>query len=136
MQLKQINPLQLQALQSRIDHSSQKLRRVSPAHLRGASSSGAGHSTGLGFVGHINLVTLPCLQRMADHLFRMAVAINIRRIDEIHATIKRMVQSADRRCIIYNTPIAAKLPRPEGDLADLPAGAPEGAILQVYDFQR
>src|SRR5260370_3755084 len=83
--------------------------------------------------GYVDLVPAPLPQRLADDFLAVTVTVEFRGVDEVNSATVRMHKGADRRCIVDVAPLAPELPATKRNLADLPAGCAELAILPVAD---
>src|ERR1700724_3724096 len=88
---------------------------------------------GLYLGGYVDFVPAPLFQRFADYFLAVTVAVELGGVDEVNSATVRVQKGADRRRIVDLAPLAAELPATERNLADLPAGCAEVAILQCAD---
>ena len=79
-----------------------------------------------------DLVTVRPGERLRENRLAAAVAVRIRGIEEVHASVERLAQQRHRRIIaMLAPPPGANRPDTEADLGDLDLGARDGAITHV-----
>src|SRR5260370_16458139 len=78
----------------------------------------------------VDLVPAPLPQRLADDFLAVTVTVELRGVDEVNSAAVRVQKGADRRRVVDLAPLAAELPAAKRNLANLPAGCAEVAILQ------
>src|ERR1700722_6534073 len=84
VQLKKIDPIDTEPPQRILDVVAQVPVGITAPHRRVVMIR-IGPDDGLRLGGYINLAALPFLQRLADHLFTMALAVKLGRVNEVDA---------------------------------------------------
>src|SRR5216683_5031737 len=83
--------------------------------------------------GDVDLVPAPLPQRLADDFLAVTVTVELRGVHEVNSATVRMQKGADRCRVVDLAPLTPELPAAKRNLADLPAGCAEVAILQCID---
>src|SRR5437763_16462595 len=81
--------------------------------------------------GYINRVAWPARFELRDQPFASSIPMDIRRVDEVHATVDRTMQRRQRLRIVHIAPRPADRPGAEGDFRDIPPRAAERAIVHA-----
>ena len=122
MQLQQIDRVRIQVLQAALNPRRKILAAVAFRYLLGQAASSLG--------GDVKLL-LPFPAQFCHQPFAVAVAVNVCRVEEIHATVECGVQRSKGFLVVHIAPGAADGPRAETDFRDLPARATEFTIFHA-----
>ncbi len=125
MKLDEVERLDLEIFEAAVDPAVQVLICVAGDGLLRQAAAGLGRDEHAG--------ARPRLQGLGDQPFRAAVAIDVRGVDEGHASVERGVQRGERLAFLDLAPASADRPGAEADLADAAAGASENSLLH-YGF--
>ena len=122
MQLQQVNRVGLQVLKAAFDKRREILTIVTVGSVRIEPATRLG--------GNVKFV-LPLPAQFRQQPFAVAVTIDIRRVEEIHAAVERGVQRGERFLVVHLAPRAADGPRAKADFRNLPAGTTEFAVFHA-----
>jgi hypothetical protein len=123
VQPKEVQPVGPEPTESQLDPGAQVPFRIAAAHLRTVVLRDR-PDDGPDLRGDVDALPVPPAQRLADHLFAVAVPVVPGRVDDVHTGLEGVEQAPDRRLVVHPTPLPAEPPASERDLADLHPVAP------------
>ena len=112
MQLQQVDRVGFQVFQAAFDKRGEVGAVVTVRRVRVEPAAGLG--------GDVKFF-LPLLAQFGQQPFAVAVAIDVRRVEEIHAAVERGVERGERFLVVHIAPRAADGPRAKADFRNLPA---------------
>ena len=122
MQLQQVNRVRVQVSQAALDERREVRMVVALRRLFRQPAPGLG--------GDVKRL-LPLAAQFCQQPFTPPVAVNVRRVEEIHAAVQRGMERGERFAVVHFPPGAADGPRPKTDFGNFPAGASQFAIIHA-----
>ena len=122
MQLQQVNRVGVQVPQAALNPRREVFAAVTFRCLLRQPASGLG--------GDVKFF-LPFLFQLCQQPFAAAVAIDVRRVEEIHAAVERGMERGERFLVVHVAPRAADGPRAKADFRNLPARPSQFAIFHA-----
>src|ERR671912_211475 len=122
VELQQVQGFDPEVVQATLDEGREVVVIVSFRSVGIQASSGLGRDQ--------DLIVRAVLHELGDYLLAASVAVDVRRIEEVHPEVDRAVQSGVGVVLTYSTPVAPECPGAEADLRDTHPRLPEVSISQ------